>query len=123
MNTKQVLIVDDDDIHNFLAEESIKMHFDDVQVVVKNRAQEGLDYLEDHAPDVLLLDINMQVMNGFEFLEEYCNRGYDTRSTSVLMLSTSFYDKDINRAKDFTVVKEYVVKPYDYARLAAYFRG
>lgn len=76
---------------------------------------EALEYLSrpDSLPvDVILLDINMPAMNGFEFLETATDRfGTGFVRYAVLMLSTSTRPEDRARALSFEVVRDFLPKP------------
>lgn len=76
---------------------------------------EALEYLRSEdciKADAILLDINMPGMNGFEFLEAATKEfGEDFTRAAVIMLTTSVSEKDMDRAKSFSVVRAYVNKP------------
>lgn len=112
---KKVLVVDDDDDYNFLTEDTFRDTDLDCELVFKLMAQDGLDYLEanrDHFPDLILLDINMPIMNGWEFLEAYKERGYHLDYPAmIVMISSSLYQEDKDKAKTYPKVVEYIEKP------------
>ena len=78
-------------------------------------ATEALAYLKSadcEKIDVILLDINMPRMNGFEFLEQaFEDLGSDFAKYIVIMLTTSLNPADTLRAKEFGVVKLFLNKP------------
>jgi CheY-like chemotaxis protein len=62
--------------------------------------------------DAIFLDINMPRMNGFDFLDTACTEfGGQFTKIVVIMLTTSLNPDDVQRAKDYNVVKEYINKP------------
>ena len=103
-----ILLVDDDKATNFLNKRLLKkMGVTDCIQIARNGA-EGIEYLLKSAndkdgypwPDFILLDINMPLGNGWEFLEEYEKLSTDiNKSTVILMLTTSLRDNDQNRAE------------------------
>lgn len=111
---QRVLCIDDDDEYNFLTQEA----FDDVgfegSLVFKTYADEALDYLAslDEFPDVILLDINLPTMNGWEFLDAYEARGYhQSRATLIFMHSSSVYEEDRARSMGYQQVRGFIDKP------------
>jgi CheY-like chemotaxis protein len=112
---KNVMVVDDDDDYNFITEEIFQEIDLKTQLTFKIWARDALDYLkenEDRFPDLILLDINMPIMNGWEFLEEYENRNYHINyPTVIVMISTSVFREDKVKANSFTRVVEFVEKP------------
>ncbi len=108
------MIVDDNDIDQMICKRVAgKCSFVD-SVVSYLYAEEALEHLETQrppVPDVILLDINMPRMDGFEFLEALADSSVDIQSTVVVMLTTSSDTKDRNRASQFKHVKGYLTKP------------
>ncbi len=84
-------------------------------------AREALHYLRtDERPkiDAILLDINMPVMNGFEFLDEAIHEfGESFANIVVLMLTTSLSQRDKERALQYKVVRKFCNKPLSQALL------
>lgn len=119
----RILPVDDDTVTNLMHRRQIARSelADVVDVATDGRA--ALDYLTEGEvagnpqPELVLLDINMQRMNGFEFLTEYAMLPESLhRSQSVVMLSTSARKtsagkQDRMRAEADDLVKSYGVKP------------
>lgn len=116
-----VLLVDDDDISNFLTEIIIKdMSLSD-QVHVTTNGEEALNYIQtsgmltkennNQNGDLLLLDVNMPIMDGFEFLDKLNTMEKSEANTiSVIMLTSSNYKNDIEKAKKYSVAG-YINKP------------
>jgi signal transduction histidine kinase len=113
-----LLLVDDDDMAIELAQiQLIDTNRLQCKVVVARDGQEALARLHDTDVDLVLLDINMPRMDGFELLERM--RGEKLlESVSVVMCSTSTYQEDISRAKDLGA-HGYLTKPPDFERLRA----
>ena len=124
MTTKQILLVDDDPITNMINTKLI-MRASDFHVTAYTNAQETLSYLgslaetaPDNMPEVIFLDINMPVMDGWEFLEvlqRFPERAL--RNCKVIMLTSSIDYDDIEKSKKFSVVKDFVSKPLTTERI------
>jgi CheY-like chemotaxis protein len=115
---KRVLLVDDNDIDNFINERIITSSFFSEKVEVKTSAQAALDFLKANAsnaeilPQVIFLDLNMPVMDGFAFLGEYAKLPESvTKSCKIIVLSSSISPDDINKASTNALVKKYLNKP------------
>jgi CheY-like chemotaxis protein len=113
-----ILLVEDDDTINFFNQFLIQSRSIAAHVAVALNGQEALDYLErasrgeEIVPDLILLDINMPVMNGFEFIEHYEQLPEDWKSKIlVVMLTTSLHPDDLARAKQHPLIAEYFYKP------------
>lgn len=115
---KKVLVIDDDQINNIIFEKlSAIADFAD-EVVTCISAVDGLDYLQniqknnEEPPGFIFLDIRMPIVNGWEFLERFQKfREQYFQNTSIYMLTSSSDQSDVNKAKNFTIVSDYIVKP------------
>ena len=99
---KQILLIEDDPITNFINTHLIKKLDKDIRVNVAVNGKEGLSFIKccldqsQAVPQLILLDINMPVMNGFEFLEEFQNTPL-AKDVVIVMLTTSNHLRDMDR--------------------------
>lgn len=116
---QKAFLVDDDEINNFICVNIIqKMGFAD-EVTAFESGSDALSKLEELAkehpeqlPQVLFLDINMPIMNGWDFLEEYTKiKKEHSFSMSLFMLSSSIYQADVDKSKEYDDVTDFVTKP------------
>lgn len=112
---KKILLVDDDQLNN-LINTRIITKFSDYTVDSFTSGREGLKYLEacepELFPEIIFLDINMPVMDGWEFLEEFQKYPENvTQNTAVIMLTSSIDINDIEKAKHYRSVREFMSKP------------
>lgn len=122
----RVLLIDDNDIDNFINERMITTNFFSNRVIVKNSGESALNYLKENAgedanlPQIIFLDLNMPIMDGFAFLTEY-EKLPDAvkKNCKVIVLSSSISPEDINRASTNPLVVKYVNKPLNEKYLAA----
>lgn len=119
MKLREVLVVDDSDADLLYAQLMVEGSQVCDRVRTFDTALDVLEYLqriEGHEVDLILLDINMPEMNGFEFLAAYhkLHSAHQARAV-VVMLTNSPDPADQARAQAFECVKGYVVKPIDRA--------
>ncbi len=107
---KTIFIIDDDDIFILIAVANLKKNCSDVEIVTSSNGEDALKLLSSHRPDVLLLDINMPVMDGWEFLHELENLG-DFKNCSVFITTSSVDPDDQRKAQKYALVKGFIEKP------------
>lgn len=109
-----ILLIDDDRINNFLNERLFrKLNIAD-NVVISHNGKEGLNYLVEITtykipePEAIFLDINMPVMDGFDFLISIKTHALKLNS-KIIILTTSKNHKDIERLRqlgDFSFINK-----------------
>jgi CheY-like chemotaxis protein len=117
-----LLVIDDDDINIFIIKKIVEKTGFDIDMVSKSNGQQAIDYLkntiDNHQPlpNLILIDINMPVMNGWEFIEAYQALGI-TEPVDLYILSSSVYENDIEKTKSYASVKGFISKPLSMERL------
>lgn len=117
------LLVDDDPINNFINQQLIdELEITDTLTLVNN-GQEAVDFLKDaygdaaKCPDLILLDINMPVMDGFEFLQEFKHMAFPHKDkVKIVMLTTSTSQKDAERLEEHKIAG-FIHKPLTVEKL------
>jgi CheY-like chemotaxis protein len=109
------LLCIEDNPANLRLIEQIFAHRPDVRLITATSPAVGLELARSHGPDLVLLDINLPEMNGYEVLR--CLRDHPaTRHIPVLAVSASAMPRDLERAKAAGFA-DYVTKPIDVQRL------
>jgi CheY-like chemotaxis protein len=121
---KSILLVDDDEATNFYHRIMLEEWDAAENIYVCTHGAMALDFINNHPtfrfeqPSLILLDINMPVMNGFEFLEQYAHVEESLKATHILfMLTTSLHQRDIDRASGMEDLKGYFNKPLTLEQL------
>ena len=107
-----ILVIDDDTtLLGLLAEHLSRAAY---QVITAVSGAEGLQTFYDHHPDLIILDVMMPSMDGWEV----CERIRDNSETPIIMLTAK--DEEQDRLRGFRLgVDDYVVKPFSFAELVA----
>lgn len=117
----RLAIIDDAEFDQMLYQRVIKRTGLVGETLCFFSAEEALHYFEDaeaQPVDVVLLDINMPGMSGFDFLEHAGSGSLpDLADIVVVMLTTSLDPSDVERARRFKLVKDYINKPLEEAHL------
>lgn len=117
---KTMMLIDDNQIDQMLHERIVERSGLVETVISFLYADEALEYLkvdQQPRPDVILLDINMPRMDGFEFLEAVNLLPSELKSMIVVMLTTSLDARDKKRADNFDLVKGFMNKPLSQERI------
>ncbi|MDT0607645.1 response regulator [Croceitalea rosinachiae] len=100
---KTVLLVDDDDTTNFLNKFFLKQLDANLEVNVAQNGKEAIDFLilnaVDITPCLLILDTNMPIMNGWEFLEAFENKIDEKTKKKIVIVMLTAVDTDSVVAK------------------------
>jgi CheY-like chemotaxis protein len=122
---KRVMIIDDTQIDRYLAAFVMKKNNFAGEIMEFDMAVKALDFLRAHQhlpekfPEIILLDIRMPYMDGFEFLEQLSLMPqYIANSCCIIMLSSSLSPSDHQRADDNPVVKKFLNKPLNKDNLS-----
>ncbi|GAA4273580.1 response regulator [Aquimarina gracilis] len=119
-NIESVCIIDDDNIYINLVSKIIELRRLSETVLVFNNGKEAMDFFQKsienkekpEVPQVIFLDINMPVMDGWQFLSEFSRiKNKITEDIDLYVVSSSIDTRDIERAKSIDVVSDYIPKP------------
>ena len=125
---KKVLCVDDDSISLTISQLLLKRTGFAMEVVTTIDGSDALEYFDNlftqdtdpikNAPELILLDINMPVMNGWEFLQAYVPLYADKlANTRIVILSSTIDPEDFALAKQYPVVVQFISKPLSIENL------
>lgn len=117
-----VMLVDDNEIDNLINQKMIEGTAFADNIFVSSSAISAIDFLKNISkiketgdkllPSIIFLDINMPIMDGFQFLDEFENLPKNIKGKcKVVMLSSSLNPRDIEQAKNNDYVHEYFTKP------------
>jgi CheY-like chemotaxis protein len=124
-----ILLVDDDEINNFISIKLIKKAVDNTAISACLNGRFAIEELVEIQkndpsllPDFILLDINMPIMNGWEFLDEYQRLNIDPLGKSkIYIISSSVFSNDINKARSYPLVKNFISKPLSVDKIKEMF--
>ncbi|MBT1703992.1 response regulator [Chryseosolibacter indicus] len=114
---KNILLIDDDKIFNFLSEKTIASLGLANEIHFASNGKQALELLEKcktgemQKPDIIFLDLNMPIMNGYEFFEAFLAMDLPNKHLITIVILTSSADpKDIQKTKEMGI-KYYFNKP------------
>tara|TARA_R100001369_G_C3323189_1_gene169276 strand:+ start:1483 stop:1890 length:408 start_codon:yes stop_codon:yes gene_type:complete len=117
-------IIDDDPIAIYGIKRSMKEIDFCNKIVVYNNGQEAIDGLNNMVaegialPSVILLDLNMPIMDGWEFLDDFIKiPNNNTKKVTIYIISSSIDPRDVIKVQDYSLVSNYILKPIKSADL------
>ncbi len=116
--TGSIMLIDDDNVTNYINKALINALYPQADVSIYQEAQKAIDYLGNHPdqlPEVILLDLNMPLMNGWQFLEAYLSLNLD--DISLYLLTSSIDTRDKQKSSDYPIIKDFVSKPLDAEKM------
>lgn len=118
MNFNSILVIDDSKYDRFIASEFLESYATVNEIICVDSAQAGLDYIKsieeilERLPEIILLDIRMPKMDGFDFLNGFATFSSEVKQKcKVFMLSSSVDPYDISRAEKSIYVFDFIEKP------------
>jgi CheY-like chemotaxis protein len=119
MSSKVICIIDDDPIYQFLINRIISNSKTEYDIICFKNGKEALDYLiedpENNLPGIILLDLEMPVMDGWDFLTEIDK--LKTENTDIYIVSSSISHEDKQKAKEFSKIKGHFSKPINSKKI------
>lgn len=121
----QFIIIEDNLIDQFVTKKLLKKGLDISPLFIANNGKEGIEWLlknPEHKSLVILLDIQMPIMNGFEFLDEFSLLADEIKENiEIFVLSSTLDSDEIKRIKDNKYVSEFWNKPFRLETLKSAF--
>lgn len=118
MSLHSILIVDDEENQRFIVEQALRTLAPDWLIATAASAHEALESIAAHAPDLIITDYNMPIMNGLELISQVRQRRVGAR----IILMTAYSSPELYAAAQRLKIDHYLTKPVpltDLRRLAA----
>ncbi len=123
-------IIDDDKLYQFGMKRMLHHLSVDTEVVQFYNGFQAIEYLKEnkdkvkYLPDVIFLDINMPVMNGWQFLDSFVNLAlHPDKRITVYMVTSSVDNAEILKAASYKEIKNYIIKPISIESLKEVFKN
>ncbi|WP_290699989.1 response regulator [Lacinutrix sp.] len=125
-NVELACIIDDDTVYVNLVKKIIETKKLCENLLVFSDGKQSIDYFEallenldaENIPEIIFLDLNMPVMDGWEFLERFTKiKNKFGKVITLYVVSSSINPIDVTRAKSLSSVKDYLIKPINIAEL------
>lgn len=122
MKNKITYVIDDDKLSIKLMSMLIAKNNFCEEIISFHNPQNALDELKNNAtnpsklPDVILLDLNMPILDGWQFLDEFILVEF-AKKIIVFIVSSSIDPSDLEMAKNYPIIKDYIIKPLSSEKL------
>ncbi len=124
-----IMLIDDNEIDNLINQKMIEASAITEIIYTHTGAKSAIEFLRNIEklnvanqvlPDLIFLDIDMPLMDGFQFLDEFEKFGeLVKKKCKIVMLTSSINPQDFNRSKKYLNVKLYINKPLTQESIAS----
>ncbi|TYB80276.1 response regulator [Bizionia saleffrena] len=117
-----ICIIDDDPIFIFTAKKVLRLSDFGGDFLVFNNGEDAFNHLkplyidDTEVPDLIFLDLNMPIMDGWQFLDEFIKLKL-SKVVTLYIVSSSIDPVDIEKAKEYEKISGFIIKPIDKASL------
>jgi CheY-like chemotaxis protein len=119
-----LFLVEDDALFAMLLKRTLKKIGFEHPLSVFENGLDILNYLKENKadserlPDMILLDINMPIMDGWQFLDAYEEiKDVLLKQPEIYILSSSIFTQDVEKSKEYKTVTDYLIKPLEQSKL------
>lgn len=125
---KKIAVIDDDQVFHMIVKKQLFVSKIECEILKFYNGEEAFQYFKENLnnaevlPEYVMLDVNMPIKDGWDFLEDYRTLSSSIRKKiKIYMVTSSVMNSDIDRAKNDKDVEDYVSKPVSSQRLAELF--
>jgi CheY-like chemotaxis protein len=114
--SKKIWLIDDNDIERFIARKMLELCDVTIDISEFSNGFEALKQLRKNTPDIILLDISMPKMDGWEFIDALEGIMFE-KEKFIYMLSSSDNYEDMKKSENNKYIAKYFVKPFNESYL------
>ncbi len=124
-----IYVIDDDKIYRYTIETYIALLKLATTIKTFADGEEAIESIKqnlsspDNLPDVILLDVNMPIMDGWDFVEEFEALNNIPKEITLYMVSSSIDERDRERAQKNSQITDYIIKPITEEQLVKLIRS